>query len=194
MISLSIAIVLSLLIIVTGLLIYFDKIKKFTISGKDSISIDTYRVQEYSSILLNIDHEIETIEMNYRRYLLQHLYKCFPVNSPGHKKAVYCICLNHIIRRLKMIGYDGFKESLMDSIDDEPAANCLMKYVLIGGKIDVEEKINCYNEAIVGNPGSTFIEITKQKLEKNLQYKEMIDSFIETYLPIKTPYQPCSQA
>jgi hypothetical protein len=189
----SIASVLIVLIIVTGFLIYFNKIKKFTISGKDSISIDTYQVQEASVILMNIDHEIETIEMNYRRYLLQHLYKCFSPDTPGHKKAVYCICLNHIIRRLKMIGYEVFKESLMDSINDEPAADCLMKYILTGGKIDVEEKINCYNEVIVGSHSSTFIEITKQKLEKNLQYKEMIESFIETYLPVKTIYHPCLQ-
>lgn len=92
-----------------------------------------------------------------------------------------------------MIGYEVFKESLMDSINDEPAADCLMKYILTGGKIDVEEKINCYNEVIVGSHSSTFIEITKQKLEKNLQYKEMIESFIETYLPVKTIYHPCLQ-
>lgn len=176
-ISYPIAFLLAVVIMCATYLFDRKKIRGITWS-KGMIQVDSVNTDE--SALTLLDQTLDIAEVNHVRRLLSGAFQVFEHNPIGERHAVYIAAINHCMKDIAAIGLDNYIENIQHMGRWNPEeTTAFVKCLILSCSELVASRLDAYNNAKNFFSTENFRKVLLQKIDKNIKYKFLLDSYIE---------------
>ena len=132
--------------------------------------------------LLFIDTMLDKAEYDFKDKMIDVSYESFKDNTFGQKYATRIVALNHCMKDMYSAGFDNYiaKAQQIGRWTDVETEN-FAKGLLVSARVMIDARLDAYEKSIQLRSSCTFRKITQGKIEKNLKYSKMVDTFLESF-------------
>jgi len=176
-ISYPIAFILAVIVVCATYL--FDRRRINGISWKKGVlAVDSNNTDE--SALTLLDQTLDIAEVNHVRRLLSGAFQVFENNPVGERHAVYIAAINHCMKDIAAIGLDNYIENIQHMGRwSEQETQAFVKCLILSCSELVATRLDAYLNAKNFFTTDNFKKVLLQKIDKNIKYKFLLDTYIE---------------